>query len=63
MVQAYEPRIRPDGYGLWVDAGQQVPFFLEYDTGSERLDVLTGKLAGYHHLFAELGRAWPLLFW
>ena len=63
LVRAYEPRIRPDGYGLWADAGQQVPFFLEYDTGSEQLDVLTGKLAGYHHLFAELGRAWPLLFW
>jgi hypothetical protein len=33
LVRAYQPRVRPDGYGLWVDAGRQVPFFLEYDTG------------------------------
>jgi len=63
LVRAYQPRVRPDGYGLWADAGRQVPFFLEYDTGSEQLSVLAGKLAGYHRLFAAIGRAWPVLFW
>jgi hypothetical protein len=22
---------RPDGYGIWAEAGQRVPFLLEYD--------------------------------
>jgi hypothetical protein len=40
-----------------------VPFFLEYDTGTEQLNVLTGKLIGYARLFATLDRSWPVLFW
>ena len=32
----YTPKSRPDGYGVWVEDGSQVSFFLEYDTGTER---------------------------
>ncbi|MEV0903140.1 replication-relaxation family protein [Actinoplanes sp. NPDC049802] len=63
LVRAYEPAVRPDGYGLWAEDGRQVPFFLEYDTGTEQLGVLTAKLVGYGRLFATLGRSWPVLFW
>ena len=63
LLRAYQPRIRPDGYGLWEQGDRVVPFFLEYDTGGEQLSILTGKLPGYRDLFATLGRAWPVLFW
>ncbi|MEU4557447.1 replication-relaxation family protein [Actinoplanes sp. NPDC023936] len=63
LVRAYEPSVRPDGYGQWCEAGREVAFFLEYDTGTEPLSVLTGKLVGYARLFATLGRSWPVLFW
>ncbi|MBG0560769.1 replication-relaxation family protein [Actinoplanes aureus] len=62
-VLAYQPRIRPDGYGVWAEDGRQVRFFLEYDTGAEQLDVLINKLAGYRELFITLEQAWPVLFW
>jgi hypothetical protein len=63
LVRAYQPRVRPDGYGVWTDAGRQVPFFLEYDTGGEQLSILAGKIAGYHQLFRTIDQAWPVLFW
>jgi hypothetical protein len=63
LLRAYEPQVRPDGYGLWAEAGREVPFFLEYDTGAEQLSVLTGKVIAYAKLFAALGRSWPVLFW
>ncbi|GAA3957255.1 replication-relaxation family protein [Actinoplanes auranticolor] len=63
LLLAYQPRIRPDGYGVWRDGTDVVPFFLEYDTGTEQLGVLITKLAGYRELFVELGRAWPVLYW
>jgi hypothetical protein len=63
MARAYPPRIRPDGFGVWAENGRQVAFFLEYDTGTEPLAVLTDKLSGYHALFHAVGRAWPVLFW
>jgi hypothetical protein len=40
----------PDGAGTWAQDGRQVQFLLEYDTGSENLSVLTGKLDGYQAL-------------
>jgi Replication-relaxation len=55
---------RPDGLGTWAEHGQQVTFLLEYDTGSEHLAQLTGKLAGYGRLaaaMAEVDHACPLL--
>ncbi|WP_341719369.1 replication-relaxation family protein [Micromonospora sp. FIMYZ51] len=63
LVRAYQPRVRPDGYGLWTARGVRVPFFVEYDTGGEQLSVLTAKLTGYRQWFAALGRVWPVLFW
>ncbi|MEV5764962.1 replication-relaxation family protein [Micromonospora sp. NPDC052213] len=63
LVRGYQPRVRPDGYGLWAENGTTVPFFVEYDTGGEQLSVLVGKLAGYQELFATIGRVWPVLFW
>jgi hypothetical protein len=63
LIRAYQPRVRPDGHGLWADAGRQVPFFLEYDTGAEQLSILAAKIIGYHELFSTIGRSWPVLFW
>jgi hypothetical protein len=38
---------RPDGLGVWAEDGRETAFFLEHDTGSERLAQLAGKLPGY----------------
>lgn len=46
----------PDGAGTWAENGQVTSFLLEYDTGTEHLPVLAGKLDGYHVLAASL--AW-----
>lgn len=54
--------VRPDGYGVWVQAGRQVPFLLEYDRGTERLNRLAGKLPGYAELLGAAGRPTPVLF-
>ncbi|AVT30227.1 hypothetical protein C6361_12795 [Plantactinospora sp. BC1] len=63
LMRAYQPRIRPDGYGLWAEDGTEVPIFVEYDSGGEQLSVLLGKLIGYQKLFATIRRAWPVLCW
>jgi hypothetical protein len=63
VLGAYQPRIRPDGYGEWVESGVTVPFFLEYDTGTEPLRTLVDKVDGYTDLARHLGRTWPVLFW
>ncbi|MEU7317219.1 replication-relaxation family protein [Streptomyces sp. NPDC007083] len=40
--------VHPDAYAQWCDDGwRQVPFFLEYDTGSENLARVEAKLASY----------------
>ena len=44
---AWGEAIRPDGYGVYVEGGVRLPFLLEYDTGSETLARLEGKLPGY----------------
>jgi Replication-relaxation len=46
----------PDGAGTWAEDGRAASFLLEYDTGTEHLPVLAGKLDGYQVLAA--GRAW-----
>jgi hypothetical protein len=63
LIRAYQPRVRPDGFGLWIEDGRQVPFFLEYDTGAEQLSILAAKIVGYHDLFTTIHRSWPILFW
>jgi len=55
---------RPDSLGIWAEHGQHATFMLEYDTGSEHLPQLTGKLPGYGRLaqaMAEAGHVCPLL--
>lgn len=60
---ALAPPIRPDGHGIWSRDGIQVPFFLEYDTGTEPLTELIRKLLGYARFAAAGGPRWPVLFW
>lgn len=40
-------KLRPDGYGCWVEHGRWVRFFLEYDTGTEALSKVTHKITDY----------------
>jgi hypothetical protein len=56
------PLARPDGHGVFTDAGSTVAFFLEYDTGTEPLQKLVDKLDGYAALH-RAGLQWPVLFW
>ncbi|MGW3807005.1 replication-relaxation family protein [Micromonospora sp. NPDC005113] len=53
---------RPDGAGMWTERGRAVPFFLEYGTSGECLDVLTEKIAKYERPYAMSTWAWPVLF-
>jgi hypothetical protein len=46
----------PDGAGTWAQDRRQVRFLLEYDTGSENLPALAGKLDGYQALAGAM--AW-----
>ncbi len=55
-------RVRPDGYGLWVDAGVEVGFFLEYDTGTEPLPGLLDKIGRYYRLWVGKRHPCPVLF-
>jgi len=43
----------PDGLGIWAEDGTDIVFLLEYDTGSEHLPQLTGKLDRYAHLATD----------
>jgi hypothetical protein len=47
---------QPDGAGVWAEGGRATSFMLEYDTGSEHLVQLTGKLDGYAKLAEVLLR-------
>ncbi|MET8349006.1 replication-relaxation family protein [Micromonospora sp. NPDC005206] len=62
MVHGPSGLPRPDGAGVWTEHGRSVPFFLEYDTGRERLDILTEKIAKYERLVCLSNWAWPVLF-
>jgi hypothetical protein len=53
----------PDGLGIWAEAGTDIVFLLEYDTGSEHLPQLAGKLDRYAHLATNnLAFQVPILF-
>ncbi|MFE4832712.1 replication-relaxation family protein [Streptomyces sp. NPDC056672] len=39
--------VRPDAYAHWYDGDPLLPFFLEYDTGSQPLARVEAKLVGY----------------
>lgn len=45
--------VQPDGYAIWEEAGVRLPFYLEYDCGTERLDRLVKKLDAYSALISE----------
>jgi hypothetical protein len=68
VLGGYGDRVlpRPDGAGTWAERGREVTFLLEYDTGSENLPRLAGKLDAYGHLAQGLATAGricpPLLF-
>jgi len=47
---------QPDGAGVWADGGREIAFMLEYDTGSEHLSQLAGKLDSYARLADVLSR-------
>ena len=54
--------VRPDGYGIWTEADTSLPFLLEYDNGTERLECLADKLPGYANLAAAAGHPnWILI--
>lgn len=55
--------IRPDAYAHHThdDGTQLLPFFLEYDTGSENLARVEAKLPGYAALAATTGTRTPVL--
>lgn len=64
----YGDLARPDAFGRWQAPGPRggtraVEFFLEYDTGTENLDRLLGKLDGYARLAAVTNTDTPVLFW
>ncbi len=54
--------VRPDGYGIWSEDATSLPFLLEYDNGTERLERLARKLDGYARLAAEAGHPNWVLF-
>ncbi|HYA44113.1 MAG TPA: replication-relaxation family protein, partial [Acidimicrobiales bacterium] len=54
--------VRPDGYGVWAEDGDRLPFLLEYDTGSEQLTRLGAKLPGYARLAKAAGHPTWVLF-
>ena len=54
--------VRPDGYGIWTDDETSVPFLVEYDNGTERLDRLAQKLDGYARLAQAAGHPTWVLF-
>ncbi|MBB5868562.1 hypothetical protein F4553_001941 [Allocatelliglobosispora scoriae] len=57
------PLPRPDGHGIWVEHDRTVPFFLEYDTGTEKLPILIGKIGRYTAVATLTNRSWPVLFY
>jgi len=54
--------VRPDAYAVWVEDGVRLPFCFEYDTGTETLARLAGKLDGYARLARAVGHATWVLF-
>ncbi|MEW2223280.1 replication-relaxation family protein [Streptomyces sp. NPDC006990] len=53
--------VRPDAYAHWSDGRHEVPFFLEYDTGSENLARVEAKLASYAAFTTSTGTRPALL--
>jgi hypothetical protein len=61
---AWGDLVRPDAAGAWrAPDGVTVGFAVEYDTGTETLARVAGKLADYADLAAAVGEVLPVLFW
>lgn len=54
--------IRPDGHGMWHEAGRAVPFWLEMDLHTEPVARVVAKLTGYANL-SGTQHGYPVLFW
>ena len=54
--------VRPDAYGVWREGAVSLPFLLEYDNGTERLERLARKLDGYARLAQAAGHPNWVLF-
>jgi hypothetical protein len=54
--------VRPDGYGVWAEAGRQIAFLLEYRDGRDQAGHLAERLEAYARLFEAMGRRIPVLF-
>jgi len=54
--------VRPDGYGVWTEHATSLPFLVEYDNGTERLERLARKLDGYARLAVAAGHPNWVLF-
>lgn len=65
LREHYRPVVRADGYGVWVERGRRLGFFLEYDTGSESLRTVAAKLEHYTGRHHDTARALTgmILFW
>ena len=66
-LRLFDTRLpNPDGVGTWAEGAREVTFLLEFDTGSEHLPRLAGKLEDYGRLAAGLAEVEqvcpPLLF-
>ena len=59
---AWGEAVRPDAYAVWVEGEVRLPFFFEYDTGTETLARLTAKLDGYARLARAVGHPTWVLF-
>ena len=59
---AYRASVRPDGHGIWTEAGRRVGFFLEFDNNTMQVPRLVEKAFGYQDLARVYNRAWPVLF-
>ncbi len=46
--------VEPDGFGVWQEVGWRLPFYLEYDRGTERLERLRDKVTTYAKVVREL---------
>jgi hypothetical protein len=55
-------RVVPDGHGVWREHDRTVAFYLEYDTGTETLSTVIGKLPAYRRVQDLGGPQWPVLF-
>jgi hypothetical protein len=55
-VSALTSLPQPDGIGVWAEGGRTIALMLDYDTGSEHLAELAGKLDSYARLAEVMSR-------